>query len=380
MSQITQAPDQPRETPGRSGEPRPESRPESPPPAPGRAGEAPGRPAPAPRKTRDPLLDNVKFLAIILVVAGHLIEDLRDQPVARAIYLFIYSFHMPVFIIVAGYLSRGWSFSGGKARKLITNIAVPYAIFETAYSVFSRVVGGANTKITLLDPHFLTWFLISLFAWRLSTPVWQQLRWPLPIAVIIAILSGMNELARELDMNRILGLLPFYVLGLTLRREHFELLKRPIARIAGWVVLAGAFGAVALFHKRLDGEWVYWRHGNAHLDVSDLKGSAIRLALYVGATVLAAAFIAVVPRRQTWFTPLGAATLYAYLLHGFLMKFLEYRDWTQAAMLDTVPGVLAMMVVGFIVSTVLCTEPVRKLFGWAVEPKMRWAFTRLRRY
>src|SRR3954447_23866114 len=184
---------------------------------------APARQAPA-RQARDPFFDNAKFMAIVLVVAGHSIVDLRDVRVAHAIYLFVYTFHMPVFIVITGYFSRNFTFGGGKARKLITNLGVPYVIFETAYSVYHWGVGNSRLQISLLDPYFLTWFLMALFLWRLSTPVWQQIRWPVAIAVGISLLGGMSSLPDDLEMNRTFGLVPFYVLGLMLKPEHFEML------------------------------------------------------------------------------------------------------------------------------------------------------------
>ena len=39
---------------------------------------------------------------------------------------------LALFIVLAGYFSRTFSLSSGKARKLITALAVPYIIFETS--------------------------------------------------------------------------------------------------------------------------------------------------------------------------------------------------------------------------------------------------------
>jgi len=81
-------------------------------------------------KVRDPFFDNAKFLAIVLVVAGHAIESLRDVPIARSVYLFVYMFHMPAFIIIAGYFSKGFPASSDKVRKLITQLLVPFVVFQ----------------------------------------------------------------------------------------------------------------------------------------------------------------------------------------------------------------------------------------------------------
>ncbi|GIH27485.1 membrane protein [Acrocarpospora phusangensis] len=329
---------------------------------------APAPPAPA-AKERDPFLDNAKFLAIVMVVAGHLIEDLRDVQAAHALYFFVYLFHMPLFIVISGYLSR--NFRALRARKLITSLAVPYVIFELAYSLPRYFLYG-KLEITLLDPYFLTWFLMSLFLWRLSTPLWFQVRWPLAVAVGISLLSGMNPLPDELSMNRTMGLLPFYVLGLMLKPEHFQLLKRRWVRITGAVVLVVGLGVAFAVHRGVKTEWIRWRHANGQIGVDDLTGSAIRLALLVVGALLVAAFLAVTTSRRTWFTALGAVTIYAYLLHGFAVKVIErFHDYLVNPL-----GVALMLVVAVGLTAVLCTPFVRKLTRWAVEPDMSWAFNR----
>ncbi|WP_449062524.1 acyltransferase family protein [Planomonospora algeriensis] len=324
---------------------------------------------------RDPFFDNAKFLAIALVVSGHLIEDLRDVAVAHAAYFYVYVFHMPLFIVLSGYLSRNFTFSSGKARKLISTLAVPYALFELAYSL-PRLVMYGKLEISLLDPYYLTWFLMSLFLWRLSTPVWQQLRWPLAVAVGLSLLSGTSSLPDELSMNRTLALLPFYVLGLMLRPEHFALLRRRGMWIAGTAVLAAGAAAALALHTEVRTEWIRWRHANEAIGVDDLTGSLVRLGLLAAGALLVAAFLAVTPSGRTWYSGLGAATMYAYLLHGFVVKAAEryYGDWAA-----TVPGVAAVALCGAGLAALLCTPPVRRAVRWAVEPRMSWAFTRLRR-
>jgi fucose 4-O-acetylase-like acetyltransferase len=332
-----------------------------------------------PRRERDPFFDNAKFLAILLVVIGHSLAYRLNVPLAKGLYLFIYMFHMPLFIVVTGYFSRNWTFSGGKARKVITNLGVPYLVFETAYSLYDTLVGGNGLKISLLDPYFLTWFLCALFFWRLSTPVWQQIRWPLAVAVGFSLLSYMSDLGETFDIHRVIGLLPFYVLGLMLRPEHFEMLKKPLAGVVGAVTLAGGLFMAYVVMNHMTKDWVYWKDPHSELGVDNLTGTLVRLGMLICGTVLVAAFLAVVPKRRTWFTKLGATTLYAYLLHGFVTRLLAFTDWWDAAWLDTVPGLIVVIVGAAAVGTLLCSKPVVRTMSWALEPKMTWAFTPLRR-
>jgi fucose 4-O-acetylase-like acetyltransferase len=336
-----------------------------------------GAPGAKPRKQRDAHLDNAKFFGVILVVCGHVLEDLRDATGAHALYLFIYMFHMPLFIVLAGHFSRSFTFSAGKARKLITSLAVPYIVFEVAFASYRWLLGVADKPtVSLLDPYFVTWFLIALFVWRLSTPVWQQLRWPIGVAVAISVLSGTAALPTTMDLYRMLGLLPFFVIGLMLKPEHFELLKRPRARVVGAVVLVGGLVMANIVHRRMTTEWALWRMGFGDLHVSNLTGSVMRLGMLLTGAILVAAFLAVVPTRHTWYTRLGGATMYAYLLHGFGTKLMEARGWYDPAWLHTVPGVAVAMAAAAGFAVLLMTEPVRRVTRWAVSPALAWVFTR----
>jgi fucose 4-O-acetylase-like acetyltransferase len=327
---------------------------------------------------RDPYFDNAKFLAILLVVGGHAIEELRDVRAAHVVYLFVYMFHMPVFIVVTGYLSRNSTFSGGKARKLITSVGVPYVIFQVAYSILhSRLYGVPN--VTPLTPYWLMWFLMALFLWRLSVPVWQQLRWPIAVAVVLSLLDGTARLGNFLAVNRVLGFLPFFVLGLFLRPAHFSLLTRPLARVLGVVVLLGGLAVAFLADRHMSTEWTFRNNGNAHFHVDDLTGTLMRVGLLLASAALTAAFLAIVPARHRWFTSLGAATLYAYLLHGFVIRIAQYLGWYRIAWLHTPSGVAVTAAAGAVLAVVLCLPPVRLLTRWVIEPGMDWAFTPMSR-
>ncbi|MFI0486306.1 acyltransferase family protein [Actinomadura sp. 9N215] len=342
-------------------------------------GSAPEAPGAAPGKRRDPFFDNAKYFAILLVVAGHSLANLLNVPMAKGLYLFVYMFHMPLFIVMTGYFSRNWTFAGGKARKLITNVGVPYVVFEFAYSLYDWLAGRNELEISLLNPYYLTWFLCALFMWRLSTPVWQQIRWPLAVAVGFALLSYMSDLGGTFDIHRVLGLLPFYVLGLTLKPHHFELLKSPAARPVGAVVLAAGLGGTFLAMDHMSRNWIYWKHAHFEMGVGNFAGTLMRLAMFVCAIVLVAAFLTQIPRRRYWFTGLGAATLYAYLLHGFVTRLLDFTGWWDADWMHTPPGVVIVVGGAFAVGTALCSRPVVRCMSWALEPKMTWVFTPLRK-
>jgi fucose 4-O-acetylase-like acetyltransferase len=189
----------------------------------------------------------------------------------------------------------------------------------------------------------------------------------------------MANLSGQLDMHRVFGLVPFYVLGLMLRPEHFALLTRPAARVLGTATLTSGLLVVFLVGRHLDIEWLYWRSSHATLGVDNVTGTLIRMGMLLCSTVLVVAFLAVVPAHRTWFTGLGATTLYAYLLHGFVPKLMTFMGWYDAHWLHSIPGTVALAAAGMILATGLCTPPVQRAMRWALEPSMAWAFIPLRR-
>lgn len=84
-------------------------------------------------------LDYLRALCILLMVAFHLVFIGRTYPVAKQV---VYTFHMPVFLIISGYLARVPKEGGSHGRFLraMLWIAVPYALVESAYVVAASLL------------------------------------------------------------------------------------------------------------------------------------------------------------------------------------------------------------------------------------------------
>ncbi|MDH6223400.1 fucose 4-O-acetylase-like acetyltransferase [Streptomyces sp. MJP52] len=340
--------------------------------------DEPGSSGPGdPSAARDAFFDNAKYLAILLVAVGHIWEPLLPgDREALTLYVFVYSFHMPAFIVVSGYFSRSFDGSPGRVRRLVTCFAVPYVLFETAYALFTRWSDDDPQRpITLLDPTYVTWFLAALFVWRLTAPLWRSLRWPLPVALCVAMLASLSpSIGEDLDLQRVLQFLPYFVLGLCLRPEHFALVRHPAVRALSVPVALLGLAAVHWAVPRVSYAWLYHSSAAQQLGMSWWAGPVMTLLLFALAVVLVACFLSWVPARRTWFTALGTGTLYGYLLHGFLMKFLARTSLYDLLQPYGRLGHLAVTLLGALLVTALCTAPVRRLFRPVVEPRTPWAF------
>ncbi|CAL9418289.1 acyltransferase family protein [Streptomyces sp. enrichment culture] len=329
---------------------------------------------------RDPFFDNAKYLAIVLVAVGHAWEPVMEGSRAtRALYMLVYAFHMPAFVIISGYFSRSFAGRPDQLRRLVGGVLVPYLAFEVAYTLYRRWAEDAPQQaFSLTDPFYLTWFLLALFVWRLSAPLWRALRYPLPIAAAVAALASLTpRIAADLDLQRVLQFLPFFVLGLSLREEHFRMVRRRAVRLAAVpVAVAAAAGAYAVApHVRMG--WFYRNTSAQELGYAWWAGPLATAALGAVALVLTAAFLAWVPSRRTWFTVLGAGSICGYLLHGFAVKALQYWKLVDAhPVLATPAGRVGLTLAAAAAVTLMCTPPVRRALRWVTEPRLEWAFRR----
>ncbi|GGQ00911.1 acyltransferase family protein [Streptomyces mutabilis] len=331
-----------------------------------------------PGRQRDAFFDNAKYLAIVLVGVGHAWGQVLDgNRTVETLYRVLYTFHMPAFIIISGYFSRSFDLSPKRVKRLITGVVVPYVVFEVGYALHRRFSEDPGNDISLLDPTYLLWFLAALFVWRLTTPIWKTVRWPLPIALVIAALASVTpSIGNDLNMQRVLQFLPCFVLGLVLRPEHFQLVRRRSVRILSVPVVAVSAVVSWWSVPRMETGWFYRNAAVQDTGGPWWSGPVLTLALFGCSVVLTACFFAWVPGRRMWFTALGAGTIYGYLLHGFVVKEGTFAGWFHASVWDTPLGEIGITVLGATLITLLCTKPVQRVLRCVVEPKMEWAFKR----
>lgn len=335
-------------------------------------------------KRRVPLWDNARWIAITLMVVGHAILKLIDESnVAYEVYLFIYAFHVPVFVAVGGYFAKSGPPGTRQLHRLLTDIAFPYLIFETIWTTLRWVLGGSFV-LDFSSASWTLWFLIALLVWRIALPYLVLLRYPLLISILVSVGAGyLTSIDSTFALSRTLGLLPFFVFGWKLRQ--WQLTSRWLS--LGWgAVWRWRAGALALFAtlavvivRGIDvlrelkvRRFLLYDEAYSHFGYDEFWAGAIRLGLMLLAFALIVAFLLLIPRSTTWYSALGAATMYIYLLHSFLLFPLR-----ETGVLDgpQPPWVLPALIVGSVaVSAGLSLPIVRRVFRPLVEPRARWLF------
>ena len=101
---------------------------------------------------RDNFWDSLKFLLIFFVVYGHMIETYApDGYFNRAMYNFIYIFHMPFFMFISGRFSQ--IRDRAKYKKTIVRLFETYLVFQTIRCVKILVISG-NLMCYVLKGHY----------------------------------------------------------------------------------------------------------------------------------------------------------------------------------------------------------------------------------
>ncbi len=342
-------------------------------------------PEPARPRVRIPLWDNARFACVALVVIGHAIQrQTADSNNALTLYLLLYAFHMPAFAVISGYFSKAAPPGARQMRRIVTDILLPYVIMETIWTLVQFLVEGKR-EFDPTEPSWTLWFLLALAIFRVMLPYLALLKWPLLWAVIASIAVGyFANVDSTFSLSRAIGILPFFVLGWRLR--HWGLIDRWRDAPPGvvWPVRALAVGAFAAWFaavvvniqvfRDMDLRfWFFYDEAYGGLGEDQWWAGGFRLVLIALAAVLSAAFLALIPRRATWFSAFGQATMYVYLLHSFVLY--PIRETGILADQHSSATWLVSTVLASIAITIALSAPiVRRVFWPIIEPRPRWIF------
>ena len=214
-------------------------------------------------------LDIAKGIAILLVVIGH-VPDAFDAPLYRVA---IYTFHMPLFFIVSGAVTRrhshfekyNWKNFWEFVKKNFFALVVPYLIWALIFQqfdikAFPYILYGTRWSLNEAASNTVFWFLPCLFSSRIIV---ELLLW----------LSTKFKIHRKLFAA--IAAVILFVLGFILpvpeMQLPFGLSQAPIA--AGFILLGYVFkGVMDQFHQK--GVW-------PHIAVLAVSAAAFCIGVFV---------------------------------------------------------------------------------------------------
>jgi fucose 4-O-acetylase-like acetyltransferase len=202
----------------------------------------------------------------------------------------------------------------------------------------------------------------------MATPLLRSPWVAFPVAIVASLLGGLVTGA-TLDVARVLGFLPFFVLGLHATPGRLERLRAVPVRLGA----LGAMVAIWFLSGHLrdwagTGEWLYYNDSYHAMGASPTEGYLTRLLVLAAGAVGALAVLSLMTNRMGWFTRMGSMTLVVYLCHGFFVKALGYSgygDWANAH------GFLALLVTTLIsvaIALFLAWRPVATALLRVIDP------------
>ncbi len=312
---------------------------------------------------RNKVLDNTKFLMILLVAYGHLLEALIDQSVViKSIYLSIYSFHMPVFILLSGILTK-IDYSQDRMEKTITSILIPFLAFTFLFETMYIMTYGKMSEYTMnFEPFWILWFLFSLFLWKMFLPVVIKFRYPITLSIIIALLAGyIDSVGYFFGLGRTLYFFPFFLIGHKLSvfvLSDERLINKPKILFISILVLN-----IALFgwFNNIQHQWLFGSESYSALGVDSWYAAIIRLGIYGISIITSISILMLVPSTESKISTYGSNSLYVYVWHGFFIKI--FASLGLISFIWEVSSLLALWILFFIalaLTIILSTEFVEK--------------------
>lgn len=190
---------------------------------------------------RDVYFDNIKGKLILLVVLGHLLEFCNSDGVFRFLYVFLYSFVMPVFVFVSGLFFKP------KIRSVFKYLAI-YLIFQLVLLGMNYYFSGKPIFLyDFLVPVWSLWYLLFLIFCYCVAILFERFGYPkdslLACSIVLFLLSGFIHVGYFLSLQRFCAYFVFFALGVCLKIEQ---VKKYVAAFDNCIIGLFCIGGIVL--------------------------------------------------------------------------------------------------------------------------------------
>ncbi|WP_022868132.1 acyltransferase family protein [Schaalia vaccimaxillae] len=312
----------------------------------------------APCVRRDPRVDSLKGILIVMVVIGHVVlRWAHREPLFEFVYWLIYLVHMPAFAFTSGLVISN---PASSARRAIGSLAPVYLGLSVLH-VFIRAIevpGDHGIQWEILWRPGLLWYLLALMVWQLVLPAITRLkRWVALTGAVFASLGvGFVEgLDKDFSISRIIVFLPFFLAGHYVGLPGFQRLAqavsgrrwRTVLPAVTVVALAAFFTVDERFRiSQLTGQKPYWDTGDELW-----YGLIVRICVIVCTSIFIVALVAIIPQDHCHATLWGRRSMAIYVFHLYVVYLLDWfkgdvHSVTAMILLALIWTVLAVRITG----------------------------------
>ncbi|HBZ6546245.1 TPA: acyltransferase family protein [Clostridium perfringens] len=338
-------------------------------------------------QNRNYLIDNSKGLLIFLVVLGHSLEFIRkDYEVARLLYVFIYEFHMPVFVFISGYLSK--NVEKGR-RNAVRNFLTPFLLFNIIWNLITLVgplfLRGEFTELpseqafSFFTPGWALWYIFAMFLWKILLPDLLKFKNIFILSIIAGIfvkLSG--EFGSYMALSRTITFAPFFLAGYYSSEEKLKRFRKftrfnILNKVPSILILIIGVLIALIFvnYSNIADEFFWADRSYSNFNIEIFTGILLYIAVYIIGFAFVYVFINLMLENQTFLSKIGKNTLSVYFLHTY---FIGSILGLTSLMSSNLGKLLALIVGSLIVTFILSRDGVSRFFNKFLDKFNRLLF------
>ncbi|MEE1198261.1 MAG: acyltransferase family protein [Acutalibacteraceae bacterium] len=332
-------------------------------------------------KERDYWFDNAKAFLVITVVIGHLIQIIVNQAEftgtyswLRTVYLSIYTFHMPVFLIISGRFSKK-RVDRNDWVTVINKMVIPYIMTQVLMALLYRMVGFGKPDFSLISPLFSLWYIITIAVYQLITPHLIKFKWLLPASFLVALICSFQKFAFFGGLQRVFTFYPFFLFGYYTSTHSFEYCKKWFFRCIAILAFIALPFVMYYFKDSLDvqlfaGKRVY-SYFFDKFGVGRLEHLLALLLRYLVGVLFFFFVMALSPCKKNIFSRVGTDSIYVYILQAFLyVGICGLENHLDILHLNS-DIVAAIIIIAMPLLSLFLVSPfVKKLTSWFIAPNI----------
>lgn len=260
--------------------------------------------------------DNLKGLAIMLIILGHLPSFFNSYFDHHLIYII----HLPIFFFVAGFFSK---IGPDESIKAFKRLFVPYIIFCIIWMIFLYFVDGGSGGILFLNPGKALWFLFALFVMKMVLSIMDRLRYPIITSFALALIIGLIDIpGNVLAITRIFVYMPIFLIGFYYNdlTEKFNLNVVWENKKLLWILFIVIMILCCIVAKFIPSRIILLQHPYGN---DDLIKMFFRFVVVILGILFVLVLNNLMPDKEMIITKFGRNSMAVYLLHPYLAKFLK---------------------------------------------------------
>lgn len=322
--------------------------------------------------------DNLKFLLVTLVVVGHAVDIsvVHSHEMAKALFVFIYSFHMPLFIFISGlFTNRDKLSQTNTFRRFLYFTVLGFAL--KVLLIIVPAAFGKQVTFYFLGDSSLPWYMFAMAAFFALAYYLREVDRAsvLLFSVLLGLMVGYDDSVGDyLYLSRIVVFFPFFWMGHMMSPSAVELaFRRGLLRAAGGAAVI-VFAAFCVLHTKD----IYCFRGlftgrNSYSSVAIEDCSFVdRATAYLISLCVCVGILSVVPHvRLPFISDGGARTLQVFFFHYPLVQLLYYSGILGSIEGSFPHGWLLIIPIGVLISFVLAI-PI-------FEPPFTYLYFRIRK-